>query len=217
VSLHGEAHKVLLLDCRSLDYKLLPMSDKAHLVVCNTMVKHELASGEYNKRRAECEAGVKHLAQKLPNVKALRDVTLEQLETCGKDLPDVIYRRCHHVVSENDRVVKAGEALLSGDLKAFGELMYQSHFSLRDDYEVSCRELDVMVELAAHAPGVYGARMTGGGFGGCTVNLVARENVEEFKRSIAEEYQRETQLKPEIFECEPADGATEVRSDTAAR
>jgi galactokinase len=193
------------------------MSDKAHLVVCNTMVKHELASSEYNRRRAECEAGVKHLAQRLPDVKALRDVTLEQLATYGKDLPDVIYRRCRHVVSENARVINAGETLLSGDLKAFGELMYASHFSLRDDYEVSCRELDVMVDLATEVPGVYGARMTGGGFGGCTVNLVARENVEEFKRSVAAGYERETHLKPEIFECEPADGATEVKLDTAAR
>jgi galactokinase len=208
---------VLLLDCRSLEYKLLPIANEVRLIVCNTMVKHELASGEYNRRRAECEAGVKHLAQKLSNVKALRDVTFEQLEKYGEDLPEVIYRRCRHVISENDRVIRAGEALHGNDLIAFGELMYQSHFSLRDDYEVSCRELDVMVELASQAAGVYGARMTGGGFGGCTVNLVARENVEDFKRSVAAGYERETRLKPEIFECEPADGAGEVKSDTAVR
>ena len=210
VSLHGQANKALLLDCRSLDYKLLPMSPEAHLVVCNTMVKHELASGEYNKRREQCEAGVKHLAQLLPNVAALRDVTLEQLEAHGKDMPDVIYRRCRHVVSENARVLEAGDALVDGNLNRFGQLMYESHRSLRDDYEVSCKELDLMVDLASSVDGVYGARMTGGGFGGCTVNLVAREQAENFQRIVAEDYERETKLKPEIFVCEIADGAGEV-------
>ncbi len=146
VSLHGKANKALLLDCRSLDYKLLPISTEAHLVVCNTMVKHELASSEYNRRREQCEAGVKHLAQMLPNVSALRDVTLEQLEEYGKDMPGVIYRRCRHVVTENARVLEAGEALVRDDLNRFGQLMYESHRSLKDDYEVSCEELDLMVE-----------------------------------------------------------------------
>lgn len=210
VSLHGKANKALLLDCRSLDYKLLPMTTEAHLIVCNTMVKHELASNEYNERREQCEAGVKHLAQMLPNVTALRDVTLEQLEKYGKDMPGVIYQRCRHVVTENARVLEAGEALVRDDLNRFGQLMYESHRSLRDDYEVSCEELDLMVELASKTTGVYGARMTGGGFGGCTVNLVARGHEEKFKRFVAEGYERETKLKPEIFVCEPANGAGEV-------
>lgn len=210
VSLHGQANKALLLDCRSLDYKLLPMSGEAHLVVCNTMVKHELASSEYNQRREQCEAGVKHLAQIIPNVSALRDVTLEQLETNGKDMPDVIYRRCRHVISENARVIEAGDALVQDDLNRFGQLMYESHRSLRDDYEVSCKELDLMVDLATNVRGVFGARMTGGGFGGCTVNLVAREHVENFQQVVAEGYKRETKLNPEIFVCESADGAGEV-------
>lgn len=217
VSLHGEAGKALMLDCRSLEYKLVPMSAAAHLVVCNTMVKHELASSEYNQRRAQCEAGVKHLARTLPRVKALRDVTSEELEVHGRDLPDLIYRRCRHVVTENNRVVAAAESLMRSDLSGFGRLMYESHRSLRDDYEVSCQELDVMVEMASRVNGVYGARMTGGGFGGCTVNLVARQHLEEFKQSVAEGYERETKLKPEIFVCEPSDGAREVISDTAAR
>lgn len=216
VSLHGEAGKALMLDCRSLEYKLVPMSAVAHLIVCNTMVKHELASSEYNQRRAQCEAGVKHLARTLPHVKALRDVTIEELEAHGRDMPDVIYRRCRHVVTENARVLAAAEALTRNDLSTFGRLMYESHQSLRDDYEVSCRELDVMVELAGNFTGVYGARMTGGGFGGCTVNLVARQHLDEFKRSVAKGYERETNLKPEIFLCEPSDGAREVLSDTAA-
>src|SRR4029453_5735889 len=206
VSLYGQAKKALLLDCRSLDYELLPLSQEAHLVVCNTMVKHELASSEYNQRREQCEAGVKHLAQALPRITALRDVTLEQLEAYGKDLADVIYRRCRHVITENDRVLKAGDALKRHDLGEFGWLMYESHRSLRDDYEVSCPELDIMVELASRVEGVYGARMTGGGFGGCTVNLVANEHVGEFKRVVAEWYEQKTKLKPEIFVCETADG-----------
>ena len=210
VSLHGKANKALLLDCRSLDYELRPMSTDASLVVCNTMVKHELASSEYNQRREECEAGVKHLAQMLPNVTALRDVTLEQLEKYGKDMPGVIYRRCRHVVTENARVLEAGEALVREDLNRFGQLMYESHRSLRDDYEVSCEELDLMVQLASKTEAVYGARMTGGGFGGCTVNLVAREQEENFKRFVAEGYERETSLRPEIFVCEPSDGAGEL-------
>ena len=217
VSLHGEAGKALMLDCRSLEYKLVPMSAEAHLVVCNTMVKHELATTEYNQRRAQCEAGVKHLARTLPYVSALRDVTAEHLEDNGKDLPDVIYRRCRHVVTENARVLEAAEALTRNDLPAFGRLMNESHRSLRDDYEVSCRELDVMVELASKVKGVYGARMTGGGFGGCTVNLVAHEHLDDFKLTVAEGYERETKLTPEIFVCDPADGASEVLSDTATR
>jgi len=210
VSLHGKANKALLLDCRSLHYELRPMSTDTSLVVCNTMVKHELASSKYNQRREECEAGVKHLAQMLPNVTALRDVTLEQLDRYGKNMPGVIYRRCRHVVTENARTLEAGEALVSNDLNRFGQLMYESHRSLRDDYEVSCVELDLMVDLASKTEGVYGARMTGGGFGGCTVNLVAREQEENFKRFVAEGYERETSLKPEIFVCEPSDGAGEV-------
>lgn len=192
------------------------MSAQAHLVVCNTMVKHELAGSEYNQRRAQCEAGVKHLARTLPHVTALRDVTVEQLEAHARELPDVIYRRCRHVVTENARVLEAAVALTHNDLPAFGKLMYESHRSLRDDYEVSCLELDVMVELAGKVKGVYGARMTGGGFGGCTVNLVAHEHVDDFKQTVAEGYERDTKLKPEIFVCEPADAASEVLSDTAA-
>ena len=216
VSLHGQAGKALLLDCRSLEHKLVPLSNEAKVVVCDTMVKHELASSEYNQRRAECEAGVKHLATSLPNVTALRDVTLEQLEKYGSDLTDVIFRRCRHVIAENARVLKAAEALEQEDLKTFGELMNESHQSLRDDYEVSCRELDLMVELARKVSGVYGARMTGGGFGGCTVNLVANDHVDEFKRRVAAGYEEVTKLKPAIFVCEPSDAAEEL-SDSVAR
>jgi galactokinase len=211
VSLFGKAQSALLLDCRSLDYKLLPLPDTVNLVICNTMVKHALASSAYNERRAQCEAGVKHLAQFLPNVRALRDVTLEQLEQYGRDLPEVVYRRCRHVISENARVLSAGKALKQHDLHRFGELMAASHRSLRDDYEVSSEELDLMVELANKVEGVYGARMTGGGFGGSTVNLVDVEKVEEFKRYVASEYEQITKLRPEIYVCEASTGAEEIQ------
>ena len=174
------------------------------------MVKHELASSAYNERRAQCEEGVRHLAQFLPNVTALRDVAIEQLEQFGRDLPEVVYRRCRHVITENARVLAAGEALEQGDLHRFGKLMAESHVSLRDDYEVSSEELDLMVELAQPVEGVYGARMTGGGFGGCTVNLVRTENVEEFRRRVAEGYERVTTIKPEIYITTAANGAEEV-------
>ncbi len=212
VALFGEAQHALMLDCRSLDYKLLPLPSDVRLVVCNTMVKHELASSAYNERRAQCEAGVKHLAQFLPNVTALRDVTFEQLEQYGRDLPEVVYRRCRHVVTENARVLTAAEALERGELDRFGRLMAESHSSLRDDYEVSIRELDLMVELASKVEGVYGARMTGGGFGGSTINLVDADHDERFQRVIAEGYEQATGLKPEIYICEASKGAEQIES-----
>jgi galactokinase len=210
ISCCGHARRALMLDCRSLDYRLLPLPPDVSLVICNTMVKHELASGEYNKRRAECEAGVSRLARDLPHVRALRDVTLADLARYSRDLPELIYRRCRHVVSENARVMEAVGALESGDVAVFGRLMAESHRSLRDDYEVSCTELDLMVELAGQANGVFGARMTGGGFGGCTINLVRTEHVEEFKRSVGRGYEQATGRAPEIYVSSAAEGAAEV-------
>ena len=213
VSCCGQSGKALMLDCRSLDYKLVPLPQETRLVICNTMVKHSLAAGEYNIRRAECEAGVRHFAQSLPNVRALRDVTEADLKRYGNDLSEVIYRRCRHVITENARVLKAAKALERGDLEIFGGLMNESHHSLRDDYQVSCKELDVMVELARKVRGVYGARMTGGGFGGCTINFVNAENVEEFKQTVAQGYTEATGLVPEIYVCSAAEGAEEVTAD----
>ena len=212
ISCSGRAGKALMLDCRSLDYKLVPMPPEVSLVICNTMVGHELATGEYNKRRGECEAGVRELAKHLPHVKALRDVTMADLERYGGGLPDVILRRCRHVVSEDDRVMQAAAALDHSDLATFGELMAQSHRSLVEDYEVSCDELNLMVSLAASARGVIGARMTGGGFGGCTINLVESAHVEEFRQSVAAGYEKGTGRKAEIYVSTPAEGAAEVES-----
>jgi galactokinase len=175
------------------------------------MVKHELASSAYNERRAQCEEGVRVLARDYPNVKALRDVTIEQLEEHRSELSEVVYRRCRHVITENARVIEAGEALEDHDLDRFGKLMAESHVSLRDDYEVSADELDLMVELAAQLEGVYGARMTGGGFGGSTVNLVREEKAEEFRARVAEGYEQMMKRKPEIYICSAGNGAEEVR------
>jgi len=209
-SVCGGADRALLIDCRSLEFKLLPLSNKAQLVICNTMVKHELASSAYNERRSQCEEGVKWFSSIIPGVTALRDLNTDQLEEHGKGLQPIIYRRCRHVVSENERVILAAEALNHDDLSEFGELMYKSHESLRDDYEVSCRELDLMVELASGVKGVYGARMTGGGFGGCTVNLVERDQVGQFRIAVVEGYEKALGIIPEVYVCSAVNGAEEV-------
>jgi galactokinase len=210
IASHGKRGRALLLDCRSLEYRLLPLPDDAALAICNTMVKHSHAQGAYNQRRAECEAGVRILSKHLPNVRALRDVTTEDLEAYGSELPEIVMRRCRHVIGEDARVLQAAEALSTGDLQAFGKLMLESHRSLRDDYEVSCAELDLMVELAKQVEGVYGVRMTGGGFGGCTVALVQAGHVEAFRRTVGDGYERATGCKPEIYVCTAADGVGEV-------
>ena len=206
ISCCGKAGTALMLDCRSLGYRLLPLPEDVLLVICNTGVKHELGSSEYNTRRAECEAGIQHFAKLLPDIRALRDVTVNDLEGRSSDLNEVIFKRCRHVITENVRVMEAASALERGDLHAFGKLMAQSHCSLRDDYEVSCAELDAMVDLAMQVEGVWGARMTGGGFGGCTINLVKADRVADFKRTVARGYQRATGLAPEVFVCSTADG-----------
>jgi galactokinase len=210
IASHGASGHALLLDCRSLEHRLLPLPDNLSLAICNTMVKHSHASGEYNQRRAECEAGVRGLSKSLPQVRALRDVSLEDLQTYGHNLPDVVLRRCRHVITEDARVLRAATALESGNLPAFGNLMLDSHRSLRDDFEVSSYELDLMVELAEQIDGVYGARMTGGGFGGCTIALVQTARVEEFQTRVGEGYERSTGRKPEIYICSAADGVGRV-------
>ncbi len=210
ISCFGQAKHALLLDCRSLEHQPLNIDERVRIVVCDTKVKHNLAAGEYNRRRAHCEAGVHHLQEHLPGVHALRDVTLEDLQHYRGHLPEVTFRRCRHVISENDRVLAAAKALRSADLSKFGQLMVESHRSLREDYEVSCPELDLMVEIALKLRGVFGARMTGGGFGGCTVNLVSADAAEEFARIVKREYQAATGLQPDIYVCVAADGAAEV-------
>jgi galactokinase len=209
-SCFGQNGQALLLDCRSLEYKTVPLPVAARVVVCNTMVKHELAASAYNSRRAACEAGVQVLKRSQPGIHALRDVSAAELELHQTQMSDEVYRRCRHVVTENVRVLDAAGALEREDLKRFGELMCASHRSLRDDYEVSCGELDLMTDLAMSAEGVYGARMMGGGFGGCTVNLVKTQNVGSFMASVRRGYEQATGRKPELFLCAAAQGAERV-------
>ena len=190
-SLFGRAGHVVRLDCRSLEYEYLPFNaEDYHLVLCNSGVKHALASSEYNTRRRECELGVALLQRYYPEVHTLRDATAAQLDRHREELGEVVYRRCQYVVQENRRVEKTCQALLAGDMTTVGEQMYASHAGLRDQYEVSCRELDVLVQIAKTAPGVLGARMMGGGFGGCTINLVAVEQVAAFVQQATAEYHR---------------------------
>jgi galactokinase len=210
VSCYGRASHALLLDCRSLKHEYVRLPPDLQLVICNTMVRHELASGEYNVRRAECEEGVRILRTVFPGIRALRDVTLSQLEDHRQEFSPKVFARCRHVISENARVKSAVEAFHRGDSKALGPLMQDSHCSLRDDYEVSCRELDLMVEIAGAQPGLIGARMTGGGFGGCTINLVASAAVTDFRRNVAAEYSAKTGLTPEIYVSPASEGAQQM-------
>lgn len=210
IACHARAGHAMLLDTRTLQPAALPIPDGIAVIVCNTMTKHALASDGYNVRRADCEAGVRALAVRLPRIRALRDVTYADLQANRDVLDDRIYRRCRHVVTENARTLSAAEALREGDLARFGVLMGASHASLRDDYDVSTPELDAMVEAAMHADGVIGARMTGGGFGGCTVNLVEAERAAGFAAAVARRYEARTGRTPEIYTCRASDGVRAV-------
>lgn len=191
--------QALLIDCRSLEMHSLPLpTDSETIVVCDSTVKHDLATSAYNDRRRECELGVELLRQRKPGIKALRDLTVDELELL-EDLPEPVRRRCRHVVTENDRTLRAAEAIKEGDYSLLGELMKLSHRSLRDDYEVSCEELDLLVNFAERENGVWGARMVGGGFGGCTVNLLKYEALANFTENVSASYQKATGLPPRIF------------------
>ena len=207
VACHGRVDHLLMLDCRTLEHRFLRFPESVRMVICNTMVKHANAAGEYNRRRAECEEGVRLLKEKFPAVSALRDLTPADIDCAKELLAPIIQKRCRHVVSENQRELAAAAAVESGDLNKVGELMADSHRSLRDDYQVSSPELDLMVELANQIPGTYGSRMTGGGFGGCTVNLVAAEAVSEFQNRIATAYKARTGIGPDVYVSAPSEGA----------
>jgi len=207
-SLAARAGHALLLDCRSLDYEHVPLELGEHVVaICHSGVRHALVGSEYNVRRRQCAEGVEVLRRRFPAVRALRDATLEQLESCASELSAEVHRRCRHVIAENARALESAEALRAGDLVRFGRLMDASHVSLRDDYAVSCPEVDLLVELSRRSRGVLGARITGGGFGGCTVNLVARDAVEAFRGDVLGEYGRRTGLTPRLFLSAPGPGA----------
>jgi galactokinase len=207
IASHGRKGYSLLLDCRSLEHRSLPVPKDVCLVICNTLVKHGNAGGEYNLRRAQCEEAVQLLSPVIPELAALRDLSLPQLDRYRHLLPPIVYKRCRHVVSENQRVLDAAAAMAQGSLQQLGDLMFASHQSLRDDYEVSTPELDLLVELARQIPVVYGARMMGGGFGGCTINIVPGEAVEGFVEKVVSKYYSETSVVPEIYLCAASEGA----------
>jgi galactokinase len=209
----GRENFALELDCQRLTHRLIPISfeqahpgERARLVLCDSLRKHELAASEYNRRRLECESALAALQPRLPTVRSLSGLSIAQLNAHATLLNDVQLRRARHVISENERVRLAAEALLAGELVQAGQLMYASHESLRDDYEVSCLELDCLVTAARESPGTYGARMTGGGFGGCTVNLVREDSIDRFERHVNLRYRETFGLEPRIYHCRSADG-----------
>lgn len=206
-STFGKAEQLVRLDCRSLEYAYFPLQMDAYkIVLCNTQVSHSLASSEYNTRREECEQGVALLQQLDPTINSLRDVKLEQIETLKDQMPGKVYDRCRYVVAENERVLTACDALSEGDLPAFGDLMYGSHDGLQHLYEVSCPELDFLVAETQDDPNVLGARMMGGGFGGCTINLVKSEAVDAFEQKMKAAYQTQYSIELPIYIASLVDG-----------
>ena len=203
----GEAERLMLLDCRSLEYRSLPLPEDTVIVVADTTVRRKLTSGEYNDRRAACEEAVRLLERDLPGIQALRDVSVEDFNRLRHTLPITVEKRARHVVEEIERTRLAIPLLEQNQTHAFGQLMNACHISLRDLYEVSVPELDTMVEIAQPLPGCFGARLTGGGFGGCTVNLVASEQAQAFAQFLGPEYERRTGLHPEIYICQASQGA----------
>jgi galactokinase len=206
IACHGRAGHALKLDTRTLTQELLPLPAGVRILICNSMTRHRHASSGYNERRADCEAGVRLLTEALPGVQALRDVTMADLEIHRALLHERVYRRCRHVVSENLRVQQAAAALARGDLDELGALMVQSHRSMRDDYEISTREIDALVDAALGCDGVHGARMTGGGFGGCTIALVDDAHSETAAAAIRARYRSATGIAAEIYPCSASDG-----------
>jgi galactokinase len=200
-----------MIDTRHLTYTLAPIPPSVRIVICNSMVKHSLAEGgSYNTRRAEMEAGLHILQQHRPEIAALRDATLEDLEKWGAEMKPESLRRCRHVITEDNRVLAAVQAFQNNDLTRFGELMREAHISFRDDFEASCKEIDILVALANAQPGCFGARLTGGGFGGCTVNLVAADHAPAFVEAMRAGYLAATGIAAEIYTSRASAGAHAV-------
>ncbi len=208
VSVYGRANSAVDIDCRSLEHRYVELPSDVAFLATNTMVKHELAGSAYRQRVQECAAAVERIRQRFNGVESLRDVTLEQLDAV--DLPDPVGRRARHIVTENARVQQFVQASAAADLPAMGKLLVESHRSLRDDYQVSCAELDFLVDAALRIEGVYGSRMTGGGFGGCTVTMLSPRAIPRFQQEVARGYEGEFQVTPAFYECKPSAGAGEM-------
>ena len=207
ISANGKKDHALLLDCRDLSFQLAPIPANVAIVIANTMVKHSIAGGDYPTRRRESEAACAVIASHRPGVRFLRDATLEDLDKWGPEMEPKSLMRARHVISENLRTVAAAEALMRGDMKELGRLMAEAHKSYSGDFEGSCVEADIMVDLAQDLPGLIGARLTGGGFGGCTVNLVEQKDAESFAKMLGERYAAKTNIEPQIHICHASDGA----------
>ncbi len=211
VNIFGQKDKVLKIDCRSLEFKYFPLStSQTKIILCDTKVKHSLASTEYNNRRKQCEDGVKILKHFDDKINSLRDVGPDFLKDHKEDLEEVIYKRCEYVVKENQRVNLACEDLEENDFDAFGKKMFQTHIGLKDEYEVSCKELDALVDIASDSNGVFGSRMMGGGFGGCTINLVDETGVDNFSEKVKRKYKSVFGYEPEIYQTEIVSGTEKV-------
>jgi galactokinase len=211
VSVFGKKDFCLLLDCRNLESQNIPLPLRDYaLVITDTQVKHELSSSQYNKRRTECEQGVGILQQSLSDVKTLRDVTVDQFASVQHVLPLTLRSRCKHVITENARTLETAQALSAGDLRRVGILMFESHESLRRDFDVTSPELDLLVDAARTLPYVAGSRMTGGGFGGCTITLVSRNSVSDFCEAIRLRYYETFDGRPKFMVAAPSDGAHEL-------
>jgi galactokinase len=206
ISALGRKDHALLLDCRDLNFRPIPLPVDAKIVVCDSHMERSLAGSAYNQRRQECDQAVRLFKQWYPKLDALRDVSVEQFHTHEQELPEPVRARARHVITENDRAVRGAAALEAGDATTFGKLMNESHTSLRDDYEVSIPEMDTLVAAAQRVPGCYGSRLTGAGFGGCTVSLVQESQVEQFKRDVAAAYQKATGRDTTIYVCRASDG-----------
>jgi len=207
ISANGKENHALLLDCRDLSFRLAPIPANVALVIANTMVKHSIAGGDYPTRRRESEAACAIINGHRGGVPFLRDATLEDLEKWGHEMTPESLQRARHVISEDLRTVAASEALLKGDMKELGRLMAEAHTSYSGDFAGSCVEADLMVELANQIPGLIGARLTGGGFGGCTINLVEQEHAKAFAEDLGSRYAAKTGITPEIHICHASDGA----------
>ena len=206
----GVKDHALVIDTRDLGSRAVPLPSDVRLVICNSMVKHSHAGGEYNERRAEAEEGSRALRSANPDIHELRDARLEDLEEARGSMSENAFLRCRHIITENVRVEEAATALAAGDMKRMGELMAEAHASYRDDFAASCPEVDLLVELAAAEPGLIGARLTGGGFGGCTVNLVEAAHAEAFRGDIHAAYLERAGIDAEIYLCQAAAGASEL-------
>ncbi len=211
VSRLGKKDHALFLDCRTLDHEQLPLdTSTVKLVVCDTMKRRDLVDSEYDTRRSQCEEAARLLGQWIPDVRALRDVTVEDFEAHKGKLPEVVRRRAQHIVYENERVVASRDVLKSGNFEKFGRLMDASHDSSRDLYGISCAELDAMAEVSRKAPGALSSRMAGAGFGGCTVSLVRDQSVNDFLRVVGSEYEKKTGMAPSLYVCTAEDGASRI-------